>query len=381
MMIRSPNTAHGRGVRASQPITGVTFGTPYRYNQGYPAKYAAGDVWYNTWSDDNEIYTAAGDFYTGFSGVGPYSYYTAFSRLDGFSNSLTGYQTNTLREMGLFGETGSDGAGWTWKPSGLASVAGTLYMALSRQKYADAGSDYIQVAHDAQIIKSTDHGATWTPLPPGNAQPYASPMFPGYGFGAPGFIQYGKDYTGNGPHRSDEFIYATSSDGVWNNGSTMVLGRCLLSNLSSLNGANWQYWTGGDGLSDGNWSSTIGSASPIISNARKIGMAGAQYLPYCQRYVMFQWYYPSRTTIPPTLSNYDTWWDVYEAPTPWGPWTLIHSEQFNVEGWYSPALVHKSLTTDGGQHARLITSGNYDTYLDLENSVYQLTLMDVTFTN
>ena len=370
----------GRGTKLqSQPVRSVTFGTPYKYNTNYPTKYAQADVWYNTWADDDEIYAACGDFIAGWSGVAPTSYYTAFSKFNGFSNSLTGSSIATLRSMGVAGEYGSDGATYNFKPTGLICIAGTLYMFVARHFYGTAGSNWVQTSKDAQILKSSDHGVTWTPLPPGNAQPYASPQFSGFAFGAPTFISYGKDYKGELPDNADAFVYAISPDGVWNNGNQAILGRCPAERMSALSGADWQYFSGGDGLAVGSWVSSAAGAQPLIADPKKVSMTAVQWLPYCRRYVMLQWYYTSLTSAPYTLDTTSTIWDVYEAPAPWGPWTKIQSSALAV-GLYSPVIIQKSLSTDGGQSVQIAASGDYNSQ-NAATGHYGLTLVSAVFAN
>ena len=72
-------------------------------------------------------------------------------------------------------QTGSDGA--TYKARGLISISGTLYWFVTRDFFVPNIPQQAVVI--AQLIKSTDHGVTGPPTPPGTAQPYASPMFSG----------------------------------------------------------------------------------------------------------------------------------------------------------------------------------------------------------
>lgn len=377
-------TAAGGSVTPSDstPITGLAFGSPYKYNAGYPAKYANGDVWYNTWADDGEIYAACGDFVTGWSGTvwngtGPIPNYpyTAISHLDGFTNSLTGTMVNTMRILGVQNESGSDGAGFNYKPSGLISVDGILYLAAARQKYGTVGTDWIQSSVSCQLMKSSDHGANWTPVPSGNSQPFASPMFNSTRFGAPGFIHYATaDYQGNTEHNSDLYVYAVSPDGVWNNGNNMILGRCLITDMPNLDGSDWSYYTGGNGMSDSAWSSNMNDAALIISKTKGVGMTTVQFIPFCRRYLMVQWYYKS-IYDGTTFSTLTTVWDVYEAEFPWGPWTLVQSNTWNPKGFYTPVVIQKSITVDDGQNIQLVFSGDYTSQSPVNTADYQFTLM------
>jgi hypothetical protein len=49
-------------------------------------------------------------------------------------------------------------------------------------------------------------------------------MFPGRVFSNPFFVQCGKDGKGT-KDGADQYVYAVSNDGTWNNGNWMTLGR------------------------------------------------------------------------------------------------------------------------------------------------------------
>jgi len=58
-------------------------------------------------------------------------------------------------------------------------------------------------------------------------------------------IQYGRSA---GVDNSDRFIYAVSNVGFWDRGNDMILGRVLKLKIAGRNGADWEYFTGGDGM-------------------------------------------------------------------------------------------------------------------------------------
>ncbi len=364
---------HG-GATASVNISSVAYGSVYKYNSGYPTKYVSSDVWAATWADDNNIYVAHDDFIAADSTWTGGNSNMAVSQLSGYSTSLTGTIVNQLVNWGAAATGGSDGL--NYKARGLASVNGTLYLVTSRQGITAP----FYSSSNAQIIKSTNHGASWTPLPPATAQPYASPMFSGAVNSTCYFVQYGKDYVGQSVDRSSEFLYGVSNDGFWNNGSQLYLGRVLLTALPNLNGANWSYYQGGDGALDANWGSW-GTATPIISNSLKISSNGVQYFPAFGRYVFINWYYPS-VASGGGLDASITQWDFYQAPAPWGPWSLLSSVVWNTEpgqGLYNPVVIPKSLEIDGGKTAVIATAGDF---FNTNNATgdYTLTLVPITLT-
>ena len=79
-----------------------------------------------------------------------------------------------------------------------------------------------QTAINSCIIKSEDHGLTWTPS---IRECFEHPMFPSNRFSTPYFIYYGKDGTAPAVDNAEKFIYAVSNNGFWNNGDKYILGR------------------------------------------------------------------------------------------------------------------------------------------------------------
>ena len=161
--------------------------------------------------------------------------------------------TNCMTSYGLVGSVGDQincPDHDTWKTGGIISVNGTLYLVVSRQ--SDAGNQYpsgYQATEDASIIKSTDHGRTWTSTwtsttdstgaaPSCNATTgHYNAMFPGSRFANIVFINYGQDDAsgsatdGNG---GDSYVYAMANDGFAYDGSSEILGRVLKSDIGSL---------------------------------------------------------------------------------------------------------------------------------------------------
>lgn len=357
----------------SKTITGISLGTPFQYNVNYPSQYTNGDTWYSTWADNDVTYISGNDFYN-WNGASPTSN-MAISSITTFDSSTVGTLVNSMSIFGTqFTTGGSDGA--TWKTIGLISVNGVLYWFASREVYGSSGTGFIQTALSSQLIKSSDHGVTWTPLPPAGVQPYASPMFTTTKFSTPGFIQYGKDYQGNTAHNSNNYVYAISNDGSWNNGSKFYLGRVLVSNIGNLSAADWSFYIGGDGMSDASWNSSPSSAVSILSSPQALGQTSAQYIPAFDCYVMFGWYYPSlKNTGGVTDTISDTIWTYYVSKTPWGPWEVIGSKEWAPQGYYDPVIIPKSLS---GNTAVIACAGDYSSVVN-PSSHYTLTLIPITF--
>jgi hypothetical protein len=275
---------------------------------------------------------------------------------------------------------GADNA--NWKVTNSYSVDGILYMFITRCHYPWELLDpkLRHVWEDASIIKSMDGGKTWNPPSKYNLR---HPMFPGHRFGAPYFVWYGKDGSG-GANGGGKYVYAVSNDGYFEGGDNYVLGRVLKSKLSVLSGSDWQFYTGGDGLNDQNWSSSLSDAKPILANPGRSGMAGMTYIPSLQRYVLVSWYY-SQGSFKIAINSRDlsTTIEFYDSPTPWGPWHMVKSVPTGKFGWYAPVVGQRfqQPTNDGkGVSAILYTTG-FTSKPDggLDFSFYKLNYLRVTF--
>jgi hypothetical protein len=248
---------------------------------------------------------------------------------------------------------------------------------VARHRYGgDRTIDYDkrQKAHDASFIKSTDHGKTWTRSPQEN---FDHPMFPGSRFATPYFVQYGQDGHEVWADSSDKYVYALSNNGYWDNGDYVILGRCLRSKMPELNGADWQFYTQGDGATDAAWTSSVRVAEPVLCHPGHLGMTRAVYLPKHQCYLMIEWYYPAgggkfeTSDGLPEVSRLTTIWDFYVAPHPWGPWRNVGSHTWKPQGYYCPGVCLKFNSLDEST-VWAFTAGNWT------NPAYRLNAVPLT---
>ena len=152
----------------------------------------SGDVWTSTWAEDDNLYSVSDDT-TGFNKACDSN--LAVHRIRGGRPlNLVGETVNPMKEFEGTSELKEDGA--SWKASGLICVNGVLYLAVSRHWYDGVGDTSADSAHhfwvqetwDASIVKSTDHGLTWSPAPK-----LGGAMFPGRVFSNPFFVHYGRE--------------------------------------------------------------------------------------------------------------------------------------------------------------------------------------------
>src|SRR5581483_5102501 len=298
-----------------------------------------------------------------------------FNRIEGdLPESLKGFAVNRMTDYsrqdgytGLFdSHPKKPPDGCTWKTSGCTFLDGTLYLTLSRLTFSPEGRPKVGrwVRRYASIIKSGDYGKTWTRSVEDN---FRHPMFPGPAFAAAHFIEYRNH--GDLPHGSHKYVYATSTNGFWNNGDFLILGRVQRARIGALDATDWEFYSGGGGSNDSNWTTDVHQAKPILSNPGKLGETGAFYLPQLQRYVMIGWYYPGGGATAIEAST-TTVWDFYESPTPWGPWRNTKSHQWNPQGYYAPSICPKF---QSDKRLYVVTAGDWRNWWDH----YRLTFVPI----
>jgi len=299
-----------------------------------------GDTWDPFWADDGALYS----FNCDGRGFGVKRQNLAFNGFGGDAlDSLTGRQINPMAEYGPSGQRGPDHA--TWKACGQECIDGVFYAFVARNVYGRESHDPLmrQTALNSSLIKSYDRGKTWTRTA---AENYARPMWPGERFGAPFFVHYGQ----NGGHvvadGASEYVYAVATNGFWNDGDYLVLGRVPRRELPRLDPADWQYYRGGDGMDAANWTSSVYEASPILARPAKCGQTPITYVPALGRYLLLSWYNPE--LLPKWFQPIEMRYDFYTAEHPWGPWSPLasFSDRFLAPGhnMYGPSLCAKYQT-------------------------------------
>ncbi len=84
-------------------------------------------------------------------------------------------------------------------------------------------------------------------------------------------------------------------------------------------------------------------------------MTGMHYVPAIDRYLLPEWAYVD-------LDGKDPWrqtfFHLYEAPKPWGPWSLAHVEEDFGHSWYNPSLPSKWFE-EGGRRMWMVCGGDF----------------------
>jgi hypothetical protein len=332
----------------------------------------SGDVWTTTWADDDHLYSVTDDT-TGFNKACNSN--LAVQRITGGPPpNIQGDTVNPMAEFGKAAELKEDGA--SWKASGLTCVDGVLYLAASRHYYDGVGDTSTDSAHhfwiqetwDSGIVKSIDHGKTWSEAPR-----LGKGMFPGRVFSNPFFVQYGKDGKGD-KNGANQYVYAVSNDGTWNNGNWMTLGRVSRGLIERLDAGDWEFVHGFDGKGEPIWRPRHDNALYIFRSPGRASMTGIHYIAPLDLYLMPQWHYPYLDD--PKRRWKATRWELYSAPAPWGPWTLFHSQDFEPQGFYNPSIPGKFISEDG-RRFWIFVAGDFTAYEQAAN-FYGLNMVPVT---
>jgi hypothetical protein len=345
--------------QGAKPIVDIRFDAPYSQIAN-----SQGDEWAPTWADDGNLYTGNDDG-SSFGGISGGS--VAFGKLVGDDPfHLVG---KSVSDMGGYAATDLKSDHANWKTMNSYCVDGVLYMFVTRCLYPEQSGDpkNRHVFKNSSIIKSTDHGLTWTRP---STESYDAPMFPGLRFGSPYFVWYGKDGAAS-VDNADKYVYAVANNGHFEDGDNYILGRVMKSKLPDLNAADWQFYNGGDGLLDGNWTGDMNNAKFILQDPTNCSMTGMTYIPGLGRYVMVVWHYVTYNlrTDPRTINDY------YESPKPWGPWTKFKTVNTDKLGWYVPIIGQKFQTVVDANTVKCILypTGNYQ-----NSKLYKLDYMPIT---
>jgi hypothetical protein len=362
----------------SIPIIGASLETPIRYNDP-PSRFVKGDTWSTAWAEDDVLYVATDDT-PGWNDALEASKGRNLA-VNSFGTStppgLVGALVNSMDAYGYGGQLGDDGA--SWKADGLVCVDGVLYLSVSRHWYGKPETNNVQISKNSTIVKSDDYGSTWNSEPP-TGEPFPSPMFPGPKFATPFFVQYDKDGAPPTPvvDEADGYVYAVSTDGYWDNGNAMHLGRVRRERLPDLDASQWEFYTGmeNDTPRWQNGLAGLAAAAPMLSAEGRCGQTAVHFIPGLKRYVMPQWSYPDLTARDFNVTH--SIWEFYEAPHPWGPWTLFRRWDWPTEGFYNPTIPNKFIGSDG-RSMWLLTTGDFMTYdRPPDTTKYTLYMMRMT---
>jgi CubicO group peptidase (beta-lactamase class C family) len=302
---------------ASEVIQGVAWSpadTVLRKAQG-------SDNWPITWADDGRLYTAYGDG-LGFEPGVDKRLSLGFAKVTGGPEGFTGVniRSQTGEKLGQ-GEAGL-------KASGMLCVDGVLYM-------------FARNAGNSQLAWSGDHARTWA---------WCDWKFE-TSFGAPTFLNFGKDYTG--ARDSCVYIYSHDHDSAYKPADRMVLARVPKDHIRDRQA--YEFFKGLDAKGGPLWTADIRDRGGVFVNPGRCYRSGISYNAGLKRYLWCQILPESTDERGP---RYQGGFGLYEAPEPWGPWrTAFYTETWDIGPGETSSFPTKWMSQDG-RTCHLVFSGN-----------------------
>lgn len=330
----------------SSLITKVILGK-HRYHKG------DGDMWPLTWAADGNLYGGAGD-----NMDSPMNFWKIVGEPPRY---YLVHLDNLPIDPKVFCQRSNVDQKWGVKPAGLLSINSVLYFAVELMNYGDKPSFNRQRNINAWIITSTDFGKTW------NRTATSTDFFTGQ-LASPHFLQFGQDYV----RSRDEFVYAyfpAADDGnsYWENGDHILLGRVPKGEIL-VRGA-WEFYIGIDETNNPIWSKDDDRAVPIFRYPHMTGENHVSYNQGIERYIMGNYSFVDENVNPrpyhqlkwPT-SVYPSQLTLFEAPEPWGPWSLFYqNNNWGTYGDYQPNFPTKWMSEDG-RTMWMVSAGTFDDY-------------------
>ena len=250
-----------------------------------------GDLWMNTWADDDHLYSGWGDG----NGFGKTYTDMGVAQLIGNLPNITGENIKL------------DSSPENNKPSSLLFYNGTLYAQIhSPLGNADVG----------YLAYSNDYGKTWAMLR--ETSPWTKEV--DSNFRCLFFINMGQNYSLN----TDGYVYALGIGREWAWSGEIYLARVSKDHI--LDYDSYEYFVNIT-ENEPQWSDNQFDAKPLQGIVTR-DQISAMYHPLIDRYIILNAEY------------------VYDAPNPWGPW--CYAGKWTRYGWYGyqPGIISKDVGAD-----------------------------------
>jgi hypothetical protein len=304
--------ATGAPYPQSPVITGVTWAP----EDTIVRKAKGGDNWPMTWTKDDALITAYGDGW-GFEPFIKPKLSLGFSKVTGGPEDFEG--VNVRSESGEQIGQGQKGK----KASGMLMVDGVLYMA-------------VRNARNAQLAWSEDGGLAWE---------WADWRFE-TSFGAPGFLNYGKNYAG--ARDGYVYLYSQDADSAYEGADRLALARVPQDRIREKEA--YEYFSGIE-AGQPRWSQDPAERAGALENPGRIYRSSVSYNSGLKRYM-------ACVILPEEDTRFEGGFSVYDAPEPWGPWTTVYyAPRWDVGPGESCHFPTKWMSTDG-KTVHMVFSGD-----------------------
>ncbi len=233
------------------------------------------------------------------------------------------------------------------KPSSLLFVDGRLYAAIH---------DFAGEPTYGYIAYSDDYGATWTEM---NDSPWGSDS----NFRVLMFINMGQAYDLN----TDGYVYVLGvpAEALWGTKMAVYLMRVPIKDVASY--STYEYFTGSDNANQPSWSSNQSEAVPVPGLYTE-EQGSAIFHEGTGRYLFL-------TTKTGDYTDVFVG-GLFEAPAPWGPWIQVavlfgpeNTPAWNDDG-YIPGLISKGSGDDSVYFT--ISGGDNHYYLSIGRIKFEL---------
>jgi CubicO group peptidase (beta-lactamase class C family) len=278
------------------------------------------DNWPITWADDGDQYAAYGDGW-GFVPKTDRKLSLGIAKIVGSPPDFKGINVRT--DSGERIGQGAAGA----KASGMLMVDGVLYM-------------LVRNTGNSQLAWSGDHGKNWT---------WSGWKFT-KSFGAPSFLNFGKNYAG----ARDQFvyIYSPNSNSAYEPASEMVMARVPKGEIR--NRRAYEFFKALDDSGRPIWTKDIDERDAVFVNPGKCYRSQMTYDAGLERYLWCQVLPAGKHQRGPRFQG---GFGVYDAPQPWGPWTTVYyTQDWDVGPGETNSFPTKWISADG-KTCHLLFSG------------------------
>jgi hypothetical protein len=343
----TPSAALALTSSNNTPFPSSTFiaGAAWDSARHAPPKNQSGDILPTPWGDDDNLYTLMDD---GGVNVPPSGgiWRNSFAQITGGPLNLSFRRIGVSPPPATWAQIRKNPSLWTGP---LGPYYSTGFAVVNHVFYATQVHDWKWGANGpfqglAGIAYSTDHGVHW--------------QFPGKPFPGPtgnlNWVQWGR-----GRLAPDGYVYAIATEREFN-ASYLILGRSEADIADMTDPSKWQWASGWKAVAQPfpNWSSSIASATPILSWANHVTYPRMAYDQGLHRYLLSFTYSYAQTT--PAMWQTGSELVILDAPHPWGPFSFVaRGSYFGPSNGYDPAFPVKWISRNG-QDLWMIWSANFD---------------------